>query len=52
MVVVGGSLYFNPKLPSSYLGPEKLYQIVKSHGRFKIVDTVYVNGCKNKRLIC
>ena len=30
------SLYFNPKLPSSYLGPEKLYQIVKSHGRFKI----------------
>ena len=30
------SLYFNPKLPSSYLGSEKLYQIVKSHGRFKI----------------
>ena len=30
------SLYFNPKLPSSYLGPEKLYQIVKCHGRFKI----------------
>ena len=30
------SLYFNPKLPSSYLGPEKLYQIVKSDGHFKI----------------
>ena len=30
------SLYFNPKLPSSYLGPEKLYQFVKSQGRFKI----------------
>ena len=30
------SLYFNPKLPSSYLGPEKLYQIVKSYGGFKI----------------
>ena len=30
------SLYFNPKLPSSYLGPKKLYQIVKSHCRFKI----------------
>ena len=29
-------MHFNPKLPSSYLGPEKLYQIVKSHGRFKI----------------
>ena len=30
------SLYFNPKLPSSYLGPKKLYQIVEFHGRFKI----------------
>ena len=30
------SLYLNPKLPSSYLGPEKLYQIVKSQGKFKI----------------
>ena len=30
------SLYLNPKLPSSYLGPLKLYQIVKSHGPFKI----------------
>ena len=30
------SLYFNPKLPSSYLGPIKLYQIVKSQGQFKI----------------
>ena len=30
------SLYFNPKLPSSYLGPEKLYQFVKSQGQFKI----------------
>ena len=30
------SLYFNPKLPSSYLGPEKLYQLVKSQAKFKI----------------
>ena len=30
------SLYFNPKLPSSYLGPEKLYQFVKSQGKFQI----------------
>ena len=27
------SLYFNPKLPSSYLGPEKLYQLVKSQAK-------------------
>ena len=30
------SLYFNPKLPSSYLGPEKLYQLVKSQAKFNI----------------
>ena len=30
------SLYFNPKSPASYLGPEKLYQIVKSQGKYKI----------------
>ena len=30
------SLYFIPKLPSSYLGSEKLNQIVKSKGQFKI----------------
>ena len=30
------SLYFNPKFPASYLGPEKLYQIVKSQGKYKI----------------
>ena len=30
------SLYFNPKLPFSYLGPEKPYQFVKSQGKFKI----------------
>ena len=30
------SLYFNPKLPSSYLGPQKLYQFVKSQGKFQI----------------
>lgn len=30
------SLYFNPKSPASYLGPEKLYQIVKSQGQYKI----------------
>ena len=30
------SLYFNPKFPASYLGPEKLYQIVKSKGKYKI----------------
>ena len=30
------SLYFNPKSPASYLGPEKLYQFVKSEGKFKI----------------
>ena len=30
------SLYFNPKLPSSYLGPEKLYQLIKSQAKFKI----------------
>ena len=30
------SLYFNPKLPSSYLGPEKLYQLVKSQAEFKV----------------
>ena len=30
------SLYFNPKLPSSYLGQEKLYQLVKSQAKFKI----------------
>ena len=30
------SLYFNPKSPASYLGPEKLYQFVKSQGKFKI----------------
>lgn len=30
------SLYFNPKSPGSYLGPEKLYQIVKTRGQFKI----------------
>ena len=29
------SLYFNPKLPFSYLGPEKLYQLVKSQAKFK-----------------
>ena len=30
------SLYFNPKSPASYLGPEKLYQFVKSQGKYKI----------------
>ena len=30
------SLYFNSKIPASYLGPEKLYQIVKSQGKYKI----------------
>lgn len=30
------SLYFNPKSPASYLGPEKLFQIVKSQGQYKI----------------
>ena len=30
------SLYFNPKLPSSYLGPKKLYQLVKSQAKLKI----------------
>ena len=30
------SLYFNPNSPASYLGPEKLYQFVKSQGKYKI----------------
>ena len=30
------SLYFNPKFPACYLGPEKLFQIVKSQGKYKI----------------
>ena len=30
------SLYFNPKVPSSYLGPQKLYQLVKSQAKLKI----------------
>ena len=30
------SLYFNPKSTASYLGPEKLYQFVKSQGKYKI----------------
>ena len=30
------SLYFDPRSPSSFLGPEKLYQLVKSEGKFKI----------------
>ena len=30
------SLYFNPKFPASYLGPEKRYQIVKSQDKYKI----------------
>ena len=30
------SLYINPKFPDSYLGPEKLYQIVRSQGKYKI----------------
>ena len=30
------SLYFDPSSRSSFLGPEKLYQLVKSEGKFKI----------------
>ena len=30
------TLYFDPKSPASYLGPEKLYQYVKSEGKVKI----------------
>ena len=30
------SLYFNPQSPGSFLGPEKLYQLVKSEGKYKI----------------
>ena len=30
------TLYFDPESPASYLGPEKLYQYVKSEGKFKI----------------
>ena len=30
------SLYFDPRSPSSFLGPDKLYQLVKSEGKFKI----------------
>ena len=46
------SLYFNPKLPSSYLGPEKLYQFVKSQGRFKMAARSRVlfsdQGCQTQ----
>ena len=34
------SLYFNPTLPSSYLGPEKLYQFVKSQGIFNKIKNM------------
>ena len=30
------TLYFDTRSPASYLGPEKLYQYVKSEGKFKI----------------
>lgn len=30
------SVYFDPSHPGSFAGPEKLYKIVKSEGRFKI----------------
>ena len=30
------TLYFDPKSPASYLGPEKLYQYVKAKGKYKI----------------
>ena len=30
------TLYFDPKSPASYLGPEKLYQYVKEEGKYKI----------------
>ena len=29
-------LYFNPSHPSALTGPEKLYQIAKKEGKFKI----------------
>ncbi len=30
------SIYFDPKYPGSFSGPDKLYNIVKSEGKFKI----------------
>ena len=30
------TLYFDPKSPASYLGPEKLYQYVKGQGQYTI----------------
>ncbi len=30
------SIYFDPKYPGSFSGPGKLYNIVKSEGKFKI----------------
>lgn len=30
------SIYYDPKQPASFTGPEKLYQIVKKHGKYKI----------------
>lgn len=30
------SIYFDPKHPGSYAGPDKLYKVVKSEGKYKI----------------
>ena len=30
------SLYFDPKSPAAYQGPEKIYRLVKSQDKFKI----------------
>ena len=30
------SIYFDPKHPAAYSGPEKLYRIVKKEGKYKI----------------
>ena len=29
-------IYYNPKHPGSYAGPKKLYEAVKTEGKFKI----------------
>ena len=31
------SIYFDPRHPSSFAGPSKLYQEVKKHGRFNVL---------------
>ncbi|MES9951129.1 MAG: hypothetical protein ABW118_19395 [Candidatus Thiodiazotropha sp.] len=41
------TLYFDPEAPASYLGPEKLYQIVKSQADTLTGTQTHIDGDDN-----